>query len=147
MVLAVDAAHPDVHHGVAGQGPASAGFVDPLLHGRDQVARDGAAHDFVHELDALPTGLRLDREVADAEHALASGLLLELALDVLRLARDRLPVGNLRGLQLDLHTEHPLQLLHRGPDVELSHAGKQELSGGGLPPEMERRILLHQSAE
>jgi len=33
------------------------------------------------------------------------------------------------------------------PDVKLAHPGEKELAGGGFSTEMERRILLHESAE
>ena len=69
--------------GKPASGPWRPSLEHALLDRRDQVARDRAADDLVHELEPGPAGQRLDRQVADAEHALAAGLLLELALHVL----------------------------------------------------------------
>src|SRR4030095_527897 len=102
MVLAVDAAHADVDDREAGQRAMRQALEGTPRDGRDQVPRDGAADDLVDELESAPTGHRFYAEVADAEHALAAGLLLQLALHVLDLARDRLAVRDLRPRELDL---------------------------------------------
>ena len=43
----------DVHHRVAGLDAGAQGLLDPLLDGGDELARDRAALDLVHEVEAL----------------------------------------------------------------------------------------------
>ena len=147
MVLAVDAAHPDVDDREARQGAVRKPLEDALLDGRDQVARDRAADDLVDELESAPTGQRLHAQVADPEHALAAGLLLQLPLHVLDLARDRLAVRDLRAREIDLEVEHALQAAGADPDVQLAHAGQQELTGVGVAIDVQRRVFLDEARE
>ena len=66
---------------------------DALLHRRDVLPGDGAAHDLVDELEALAALERLDADRRHAELAVAAGLLLVLALG-LGLLGDGLAVGD-----------------------------------------------------
>ena len=95
MVLAVVEDDPEVDHRIAREEALPADLLDALLDGRDEVARDRAAVDVVHELEVLPAGQRLDLDPAVGELAVAAGLLLVAAVR-LGLARDRLAVGDLR---------------------------------------------------
>src|SRR5208337_83430 len=90
VMLAIDTTHAHVHHGVAGERTSHESLLHALFDGRDQVARNRATHDLIHKLKTAAAGKRLDREVADTEHPLSPGLLLELALHFLYSARDDL---------------------------------------------------------
>ena len=66
-----------------------------FLDGRDELARDRAAHDVVDELEARAALERLDAQVHLAELAGATRLLLVAAVAFGR-PRDRLAVGHAR---------------------------------------------------
>src|SRR6202008_3687174 len=122
-------------------------YLPSMKRTRASTTGNRATDDLFHELDSASSGQRLHRQITDAVHALAPGLLLQLALDVLGLLLDCLAVGNLGGLQLDLDAEHALQLRDRDAHVQLPPAREQELPGHRVAAEMERGILLHESAE
>ena len=94
MVLAVVELDAEVDHRVAGEEALPPDLLDALLDGRDEVARDRAAVDVVHELEVLAAGQRLDADPAVGELAVAAGLLLVAAMGLGR-ARDGLAVGDL----------------------------------------------------
>src|SRR5690606_40380612 len=70
-----------------------------FLDGRNELRRDGAAHDFVDELEALPAPERLDAQEHFAELARAARLFL-VSMVTFRRARDRLAIGNARRVRL-----------------------------------------------
>ena len=92
--------------------------MDPLLHGRDELARNRAAEHLVGEVEVRAPGQRLDADPAVAELPVAAGLLLVAAVR-LGARRDGLAVGDARELQVDLDAEPPLQLGDGDLDVEL----------------------------
>ena len=102
MVLAVVELDLEVHHGDSRPGsPLHARLLDALLHRGDVVPGDGAAEDVVHELEVAAARQRLHPDLAVAELAAAAGLLLVPAVALGR-GLDRLPVGDLRLLEVDL---------------------------------------------
>src|SRR5918995_232605 len=122
MKRAVAEAHLHVNHGVAGDIPAGHRLDDSLLHSRDELARDGAAHDAVLELEARTAGQRGELYPRVAELAPATGLLLVAALGLGR-AHDRLHKWHLRRPRLDLDPVAVLNALQREFDVHLGEPG------------------------
>src|SRR5690349_21914769 len=102
--------HAEVDDRVAGEDAVRQDFPDTFLHRGDEVPRDHAADDRVLELEALAARERRELDPGVAVLTVAAGLLLVLPLR-LRRPLDRLLVGNLRRLQLDLDAELALQAL------------------------------------
>ena len=146
MVLAVVERDAEVHHRIPGEEALAADLLDALLDRRDEVARDRAAVDVVHELEVLAAGQRLDADAAVGELPVAAGLLLVAAVG-LGLLRDRLAVGDLRRMEDDLDAVALLQARHRDLDVELRRPGEVELLGLLVALEVERGVLLDQLVE
>jgi hypothetical protein len=119
--------------GKPASGPAVAASTTPFSTAGIRLGGIAPPHDLVHELDPGPAGQGLDAQEADPEHPLSSRLLLELPLVVLGLAGDRLAIGDLGGLEVDVVLVEPPQALHGDPDVKLAHAGEQELPGARIP--------------
>src|SRR6185295_16773835 len=96
---------PEVRQGIAGEDALGGRLADALLDAGEEALRDRSADDPLGELDAA-AGVRLDVQPDVAEHPVAAGLLLVLALD-LGLAPDRLAVGDIgllreaRGAELE----------------------------------------------
>ncbi len=90
---------------------------------------------------SLPRGERLHLDPDVAELAAAAGLLLVPALDV-GLAFDRLLVGDLRRLEVDVDVVALLEPLGDDPDVELAVAGDEELGRVRVAIEPDRRVFL-----
>src|SRR5918995_837909 len=141
MKRAVVEAHLHVNHGIAGDVPPSHRLDDPLLHRGDELARDGAAHDAVLELEARTAGQRGELDPRVAELAPATGLLLVAALGLGR-ARDRLHKGYLRRPCLDLDPVAVLDALQRELDVHLGEPGQDVLARSLGALQLERRILI-----
>ncbi len=146
MVGAVVERDLEVHHRVAGEDPALHAVAHALLDRRDEVARDGAAEDVVDELEAAAARERLDAEPGVAVLAAPARLLLVLALH-LGAALDRLLVGDARGQHVHVDVVLALHALHHHLDVELAHAGDQELLGLGIVVVVERRVFLGHAVE
>ena len=89
---------------------------------------------------------RLDLDVAVAELAPAAGLLLVAAVRLGGLA-DRLQVGDLRRVQLDLGAEAALHPVDDHLDVDLGQPGDDLLAGLRVAVDVERRVLLLEAAE
>jgi hypothetical protein len=106
-----------------------------------------AADDLVEEHDARAALAGLEGQVADAELAAPAGLLLQLPLDVLRAALDRLQVRDLGRLQLDLHVVQPRDLLERHLDVELPQTREQELAGALVALQRQAVVLLDEAMQ
>jgi hypothetical protein len=101
--------------------------VDALSRPRDELPRDRAAEDFVDDLQAGPPFLlarrrivlqRLDAQEHLAELPGAAGLLL-VAVVAVGLLQDRLAVGDLRRLGVDVEAR-VLQLFKDEPQVQLA---------------------------
>src|SRR5258706_16452824 len=92
---------------------------DALLDAGKDALRHGPADDLLRELDPAAR-VRLDLEPDVAEHPVAAGLLLVLALDLGRPA-DRLAVRHLRLLRQDRRSELALEPLADDRDVRVAH--------------------------
>ncbi len=62
----------------------------------------------------------------------------------LHLAAHGFAVGHLRGLEQDFHLVAALGPLHGGFDVQLAHAGKQDVAGFLVAAQLQRRVLVKQ---
>ena len=143
MERAVEDRRPEVDHRVAGEEAAHARVLDALLDGRDELPRDRAAEDVVHELEVAAARQRLDLDLAVAELAVAAGLLLVPAV---RLGGrgDRLAVRNPRRLEVHLDAEAALQLRDRDLDVQLALSRQQQLVRLRVARVADARVLLAQ---
>src|SRR5262245_52620651 len=110
MVRAVVERRLHVHRLKAGEMAVQQRFADSLLHRRNVLLWHDAALDSVGELEAGAARPRLDLDPGVAELAPTAGLLLQPTLR-LGAALDRLLVGHLRRLELDLDPVLALQLL------------------------------------
>src|SRR5690606_8020930 len=115
-----------VHHRVAELDAALHRLLQALLHGRDVLARNHAALDGVHELEALARllGLELDHHVAVL--TAPAGLLDVLVFLIDRLANG-LAVGDLRLADVRLDVELALHAVDDDLEVQLAHAGDDGL--------------------
>ncbi len=119
-------------------------LADALLDAREEVLRDGAAHDLLGELDALGR-VRLELDPDVAEHPVAAGLLLVAAVGLGR-AADRLPVRDLGRPGRDRRAELALEALADDGHVRLAD-GTQDLLAGGRPLDPCARLLLEHPLE
>src|SRR5204863_2525615 len=117
VLLAVDQLDPHVDDRVSVHAAVHHRLVDALLHRGDVTAGDRATDDLVDELEPAAPRQRLDVDHAHTELAVAAGLLLVLALDVLRTAGDRLAVRHAHVFGVDIDTELARQLLQRDLQV------------------------------
>ncbi len=108
----------EVGQRIAGKDALGGRLADALLDAREEALRHRPADDPLGELDAA-AGVRLELDPDVAEHAVAAGLLLVLALD-LGLAADRLPVRDLRRPGHDRGPELALEPLGDDRDVGLA---------------------------
>src|SRR6185503_560366 len=100
---------PEVGQRIAREDALGGRLADALLDTREEALRDRPADDFLGELHAAAR-VRLDLQPDVAEHPVATGLLLVLALDLCR-AADRLPIRDLGLLRLDRGAELALEPL------------------------------------
>src|SRR5689334_15600443 len=109
MMLAVVHGDADVLQWKARHRAFDQRLANALLHCRDELARNRATDDFVHELETLAALERLDAQEHLAELPRAAGLLLVAAVSV-RLPRDRLAIGDAWEVRPDVHAvtlSHP----------------------------------------
>ena len=134
----------EVRQRIAGEDALGRRLADALLDAREEALRHGSADDPLGELDATAR-VRLDLQPDVAEHPVAAGLLLVLALD-LGLAADRLPVGDLRLL---VRIAAPNFRLSRSPITAMwaSPIATQQLLAGRRPLDPRRRLLLEHPLE
>src|SRR4051794_3170668 len=146
VVLPVDERHADVDDGVARAHAVGERLLDALLDGGDELDRHRAAADLRDEVEALAGG-RLDVDVDDAVLARAAGLAHEAALDLLGGAADGLAVGDLRAADVGLDVELAAHAVDQHLEVQLAHAGDLGLAGLLVRLDLERRVLLGETAE
>src|SRR5262249_59972493 len=106
VVGAVGEGDPHVHDRVAGQDAELRRLLAAGVHGRDVLPRDAATVDLVLELVAAAVAagrLQVDEDLGVLPGP--AGLLAVGVLDLLRLAADRLPVGDLRAADAGLHPD------------------------------------------
>ena len=146
MERAVEHRRAEIHHRVARQEAAQPRVLHALFDRRDELPRDRAAEDVVHELEVAAARKRLELDLAVAELAVAAGLLLVAAVRFGRRG-DRLAIRNPRQLQVDLDAEPPLQLRDRHLDVRLSLPGEQQLLRLRVAVVADARILFLQPVQ
>ena len=135
--------HLEVHDRIAGDVAAGRGLLNALVDGRDVLARDGSAHDGVLEGIAGAARGAFHLDPAVAELAAAAGLLLVASLH-LHLALDGFAVGHLRSLQVDVDLEAALGALDGKLDVELAHAGEQDVARLLVVLQLEGDVVVEQ---
>ena len=118
--------HLHIDDRIAGDHAVLHGLLNALVHGGDELTRDGAADDAVHEFVALAGGIRLDLEPDVTVLAAATGLAHELALRLDR-AADRLAIGDLWLADVGLDLELTLHAVDDDFEVQLTHTGDDGL--------------------
>ncbi len=108
-----------IDHRVSSQVATRPRVLYAFLDGRDELARDRAAEDVVHELEVGAALQRLHANLAVSELTVAAGLLLVTSVRFGR-CLDRLAVGNARRLQVHVHAEAALELGDGDLDVQLA---------------------------
>ena len=136
----------DVHDGVAGDRARLHRLADALVDRLDVLLRDHAAGDLVVELVAL-AGVRLERDDGVAVLAAAAGLAHELALDLLDLLAHGLAVGDLRLADVRRDAELAHEAVDDDLEVQLAHAGDDDLAGLVVGAHAERRVLFREPRE
>ena len=131
----------EIHHRESGQKAVRGRFHDSLFNGGNEIARDGAAENFVGELEFPAARQRLHANPAIAELAVAAGLLLVAALHV-GLAANGFAIRNLRRVQLHIHAVALLQAADDHFHVLLPAAGQQKLLGLRIAIEAQRLIFF-----
>ena len=104
---------------------------------------NGAAEDFVGELEAAAAGQGLHADLAVAELAVAAGLLLVAALG-LGLGADGFAIGHLGRLEGDFGVVALFEAADDGLDVRLAGAGDEELVGLRIAEEADEQVLFHE---
>ena len=128
MELAVVEHDLDAHDGEADERPLLDGLAEPLLAGRDELARDHAAHDLVLELE--PGGVVRRQWLDVAGHAPvlpAAARLLLVRVVVFAALGDGLAVGHLGLAGDDLAGVLALHALDVDLEVKLAHAADDGL--------------------
>ncbi len=146
MRLAVEQRDADVDDGVAGHHTLLHLLPHPLLHRGDELARDGAAHDLVDELEPAATGQRLHLDVADRELSVPAGL-LDVPAVTGGLAGERLAQRHLQLHLVDLGAVPGAEPVDQDVGVRLTHAPQHDLVGLGVVLHPQRRILRGQPLE
>ena len=143
MIAAVVDGDFEVDDGVAGEETARGRLDDAFFDGGDEVARDGAAEDFIVELEAAAAGHGLHADFAVAELAVAAGLLFVAALRF-GFAADGFAIGNLGRLERDFSVVALFEAADDGLDVRLARAGDEEFVGLRVAEEADEQILFHE---
>ena len=122
------------------------GLLDAIDDGRDVFLRDGAADDFVFDLDALALFVGLNLDAGVPVLAATAGLADEFAFAVRPLG-DGFAVGDLRRAGIGLDFEFTEQAVANDFQVQLAHAGDDELSGFLVGETPECRVFLGQALQ
>ncbi|OQA41604.1 MAG: hypothetical protein BWY52_02509 [Chloroflexi bacterium ADurb.Bin325] len=133
----------DIDHRVAGQHPVVHRLPDALADRGDELLGDRAAHDLIHELEALAALLRLQLQDDVGILAAAARLPDEALLD-LRLAGDGLAIRHLRPADVGLHAEPAQHPVDQHLQVQLAHPAQHGLAGLLVHAHPEGGILLGQ---
>ena len=135
----------DPGDGVTGERAAFERVAGALLHRRDVLAGDGAAHDRVLELERrIVVGRDLDPDVAVL--ASSPGLAHVASLGPHRVA-DRLPIGDAGIADDGAHLELPEQAVHQDLEVELPHPADDRLGGLEIGRDPERGVFVGELAQ
>ena len=131
----------EISHGIASQKALFGGFDDAFFNGRYEVARNGAAEDFVGELEFFAAREWFHADPAIAELAVTAGLFLVAALHTGG-AADGFAVRNFRRVQLHFDTIAAFQAADDNFEMLLAIAGEQKLFGHGVAIEAQRAIFF-----
>ncbi len=96
-------------------------FLHALFNRGNELPRNRAAEDVVHELESAPTWKRFNAQLAVAKLSMSAGLLFMPPMAAGTRANG-LPIGNLRRLERDLRMKPAAQPGHNRLDVKLSCA-------------------------
>src|SRR5688572_20544037 len=141
MVLAVEERHLDILYRKARDRAGAHRLLDALLDRGDEAARAHVSLDRVDEREPPPEAKRLYLDVAICELAASAGLLLVArARPGPRL--DRLPVGDVRLVELHLGSEALLDSADDHLDVNLGDPGQNLLAGLVVAVEVDGWILF-----
>src|SRR5579864_7985551 len=146
VVGAVDQCGLDVHHRIAGQDAAVEGLDDPLLHGAVVFLGNRAAHDLVDELETLAHLVGFDVDLGMPVLP-ATTRLPDEAADAVRLALDRLAIGDLRLAHVGVDRELAQHPVDDDLQVQLAHPGDDGLGGLVIGADLEGWILLGELGE
>ena len=146
MVLAV--VHRDAHvlDWKASERAFAQHLAHALFHRRNVLARDGAAHHVVDELEAGAATERFDAQVHLAELPRPAGLLLVPAMALGRTG-DGLAVGNARRVRLHVHAVALSHALEQHAQMEFTHAVEHRLVNGGVVLDPHARIFRGELVE
>src|ERR1700694_4421634 len=146
VVGTVDQRRLDVDHGEARQHAAVERLDDALLDRGVVFLGNRAADDLVDELEALARLIWLDVDLGVAVLAATAGLPDE-APDAVRLALDRLPVGDLRLADVGVNRKFAQHPVDDDLEVQLAHSGDDGLGGLLVGPYLESRVFLGELRE
>ena len=133
----------EVDDGVAGEIAAGGGLDDALLDGGDEVAGDGAAEDFVGELEAAAAGQGSMRILQSPNWPWPPDLLFVAALG-LGLGADGFAVRNLGRFEGDFGVVALFEAADDGLDVRLAGAGDEEFVGLRIAEEADEQVFFHE---
>src|SRR6266852_585607 len=146
VVGAVDQRRLDVHHREARQHAAVERLDDAFLDRGVILLRDRAADDLVDELEALARLIRLDIDLGMAVLA-ATARLPDEAPDPVRLALDRLAVGNLRLADVGVDRKFAQHPVDDDLEVQLTHPRDDGLRRLLVGPDLEGWVFLGELGE
>ena len=141
MVGAEGQPHPHIDHGVAGQNARVHGFTQAFFHGRNELARNHAALDFIDKFKALARFQRLHAQHHMAVLALATGLAHELAVHIVDCFANGFAVGHLGLAHIGGHIEFPFHAVDDDFQVQLAHAGNDGLARFLVGADSEGRVF------
>lgn len=143
MVAAIVDLDSEVHHLASGQKSARGGFLNALVDGGNILAGDNAAHDGVFKHIAGAARQAFHFNPAVAKLTTPAGLLFVAALH-LAFAAHGFAVGNLGRFEYDIHLEAAFGLFDRKLDMQLPHAGKQDVAGFFIASQTQGDVFVQQ---
>ena len=146
MVRSIDHLDPDVDQRVSGQHTTGDGLANAGLHGVVIFLRDDTADNLVLDLDTLASLVRCDVDDRVAVLTTTAGLADELAFALCR-GSDGFAVGNLRSTHGGLHLELAQHAVADDVQMQLTHAGNDQLAGLFVGEHPEGRVFLGKSLQ
>ena len=146
VIGSIDHLDPDIDQRVSGQHTTGDGLADAGLHGVVIFLRDNTTDDLVLDLDALTTLVRCDVDDRVAVLTTTAGLADELAFALCR-GSDGFAVGNLRSTHGGLPLELAQHAVADDVQMQLTHAGNDQLAGLFVGEHPEGRVFLGKSLQ
>ena len=143
MIRTVVEHDAEIDHRKSGEVSARRRILDSFFDGRNEVLRNRAAENVVHEFELSAARQRLHLDLAIAVLAVPAGLFLVASLHV-GFAANRLPIRNLGRFQIHFGVIALLQLRDDDFDVLLAGARDQKLLGLRIAEEAQHGILFHE---